>query len=56
MYPMVSQEYGRLWGHGTTLQLAWASWLGMEVVPWIHGQDRGDAGMAPAYAQWWTAH
>ena len=25
-------------------------------VPWVHGQDRGDVGVTPAYAQWWVAH
>ena len=53
---MVSREYGRLWGHGTTLRLAQASWLPMVREPWVHGQDRGDFGMTPAYVQWWAAH
>ena len=56
LYPVVSREYGRLWGHGTTLRLARASWLGIARVPWVHGQDRGDAGVTPAYALWWAAH
>ena len=53
---MVSREYGRLWGHGTILRLARASWLPIVRVPWVHGQDRGDAGVTPTYAQWWAVH
>ena len=53
---MVSREYDQLWGHGMTLRLARASWLLMVRVPWVHKQDRGDAGVTPTYAQWWVAH
>lgn len=49
-YPVVSREYGTLWGHGTTLWLARSSWLAMHPMPWVHGQDMGDAGVTLAYA------